>query len=736
MEGDMGSGIRVHLGVLRRRWPAMLACVVVVVTLTALYTFNKTPVYRASARLLIERRVPQLTLFDTVQQVQDQAYFGTQLALITSREILEKAIKDDPDQWLSSVFTGGEDAELRNPGLVATVREKVNAVLSAEPTRRPEPWEQLAGTVQARPVKDTNLVDVTVEGTSPDLAARVANAVARAYVDYSVTARQEDAGQAFDLLQVQRREQEVALKQAEDELLDYCEKTAIQQLAAGEGDTLVTSRMERLGEEFTAIQLQRISLSVASKACERAMQGKDQAMALLGVKFIREDPTVSWLNQQVVQVDQQMKAASQVYGPKYPEVTALGMRLEDLQVQLEQAVVQAAQSVQAEYQTLADREQQLFAVLDQQTKLALDAERKRQNYEGLRRNVDRQAKVFDVIVDRMKEVDLTKDARITNVSLKQQAERPRMPFSPNKRRALLLGLLLGLMLGAGAAYGLEWLDDTVKTPPDVERRLRAPWLGYVPRIRTAARDGDGLRARARLVLDNPTSYESEAFRSIRTNVYFSAPHDQLKSIMVTSASPQEGKTVVATNLAAAFARAGRSVLLVDADLRRAMVHRSLGISRKPGLADVIVQGMTLQETVRKLDGADGVDGLHVLTAGSHVPNPSELLSSKRAGEMMETLRDSYDLVIYDSAPALFSSDAAPLAHRCQGVVLVVKAGKCRQRTAAWAIKQLEDVGGRLLGVVLNDVRPGILRAYAGDGYHYHTSYYRQYAEASPEDGEA
>jgi succinoglycan biosynthesis transport protein ExoP len=728
----MGGDLRTHLGILSRRWVAILACTVIVACLMLLYTFHKTPLYRASARLLIERRIPQLTPFDTSQSVQDEAYFQTQLALITSHDVLQKAIDSDSNGWLTSVFTGGEDAGLRNPGLVAAVREKFSTVMSSQPTRTSEPWEQLRNVVQVKPVPNTNLVDVIVESTSPDLSAHVANAVARAYVDYSVASRQENAGQTFDLLQNQRREQEVALKQAEDALLAYTQKVGIPELAAGNGDSVVSSRLKRLGEEFTAIQLQRIGLSVASKACERAIKAGGDITALLGVKSIREDPTVAWLNQQIAAADQQLKADEQVYGSKYPEVSALQSQLTDLHSQLDEALKQAAASTQGEYQMLSDREQELQALLDQQNKIALDAEGKASTYESLRADVDRQERVFNAIVDRMKEVDLTKDARVTNVSLKQAAATPRMPFSPNKPRALMLGIILGLMLGVGAAYGLEWLDDTVKTPPDVERRLRVPWLGYVPRIQVAARNGDSFSSRARFVFDNPAAYESEAFRTIRTNVHFSAPRDELKSIVITSANPQEGKTVVATNLAAMFAQAGGRILLVDTDLRRPMVHKVLGLDRKPGFSDIIVQGLSPAEVIHKLerDTGNGIGRLYVLTAGSRVPNPSELLGSQFAARVMESLEKSFDLVIYDSAPALFSSDAAPLAHRCDGVLLVAKAGKCRQRTAAWAIRQMEDVGGNIIGVVLNDVRSGILRAYASDGYHYHSNYYRQYAQYS------
>ena len=805
---DAGLDIRRHLAVLRRRWLAIFACLVIVLTLAALYTFRQTPIYRASARLLIEQRIPQLTPFDTVQEIQDKTYLETHVELITSRAVLEKAIQDDADHWLATVLASEEEVALRNPGLIATVREEVDKLLSTEPIRTAEPWERLRGAIQVNPVRNTSLLDISVQGSVPAFTARVANAVARAYVDYSVAARQENAGETFGVLQLQRLEQEKALIGAEDELLGYREKTATPELGAGGGETLVHNRLKRLSEEFTAVQLQRIGLAVANMAAERAIQGKDDAMALLGVKYIREDPVVIRLYEQIVELRQQMESASQVYGEKHPEpngkadieallgvkyiredpvvsriyeqivevrqqmesasqfygnkhpemadlemrlanlqvqfeeaiqqvMAGLAMRLASLQVQFKEAVLQVGESVRQDYEMLADRERELITVLQAQSKLALDAETNSDQYDRLKRNVERQTKVFDVILDRMKEVDLTKDVRVTNVSLKQQAEVPRMPISPNKKRALLLGLFLGLMLGVVAAYGLEHLDDTVKTPEDVERQLQVPWLGYVPRIRSASRDTDGLAARARLTLDNPTSYESEAFRSIRTNVHFSAPPGDLKSLVVTSAAPQEGKTVVATNLAVSFARAGRRVLLVDADLRRPMVHKALGISRKPGLADVIIQGTTVEKTVQLLnpDGAEGLENLHVLTAGSHVPSPSELLGSVRAGDVMDALEASYDIVIYDSSPALFTADAAPLFHRCQGIILVVRAAKCRRKTAALTIKRLTGIGGHLIGVVLNDVRPAVLHTYGDGGYYYNAGYYRHYEQTPEEDTE-
>jgi len=717
-------GLRHHLNLLKRRWLTILAAVVIVVTLGSLYTFRKTPIYRASALLQIERTIPALTPFDKVEQFRDQNYLETQLKLITSKAVLEKALEDDR---LSTIFTGEEDAELRNPGLTATIKEKVDKLLSPEPARKLEPWEQLRGAVKARAVPKTNLVEVSVESSNPSLAALVANTIARAYVAHSVATRQASAGEAFDMLQLQRREQEKALTQAEDALLEYRQKTAIPQLGVPQSESLVLKRLNTLSEEYNAIQIERIAMGVSAQAIEEELNKTNDVMDLMAVKEVREDPMVSSLYNQVVQLRGEMEATAQIFGAKHPKTVAVGTRVKEVEEQLRQAISQVADSVQAQYAMLKQREQELLTALQQQNQLALEAARKSTVYERLRREVDRQTRVFEAIVDRMKEVDLTKDTRITNVSLEQEAEVPRIPVSPNKKRALFLALFLGLIFGVAAAYGLEYLDDTVKSPDSVEHDLGVPWLGYVPRIRSQRSDLDGLAERARWATDHPRSREAEAFRSIRTNVYFSAPRGELKSLMITSAIPQEGKTVVAANFASICAMAGERVLLVDADLRRPMIHQALGLERKPGLSDVIVQGLSAKDVVQTVR-----IGLHVLTGGSRVPNPSELVGSKAAAELMKSLESLYDVVIYDAPPTLFMADTAPLVRHCSGTLLVVKTAKCRRSTASGAIKQIKALGGHFVGVVLNDVRPGILRAYGTEGYYYQPDYYRYYEERTEE----
>jgi len=728
-----GLDLRHHIGILRRRWPAILVVVLVVVSVAALRAFRATPIYEGRARLRIETRLPQLTPFDPVYDVREQGYLGTQTQLIRSRAVLEKALEDDR---LAALFPGGDPDPIPT-GLWDTVRHRTRLLIDGQPARQISPWEQLRGAVAVEQVRDTNLVDVCVQSSEPTVCALIANAVARAFVARTIERRQEDASETLVTLRTVRREQEDVLNKAEDALLEFRQQTPVPQLGGVDRGSFTLERLQALQAEYTSVQMQRIGLSAAVQAIDAAVGELRDAHALMKVKVLREDPVVSGLFEQIVQLDQRRQVALETYGEKHPEISALEVQRKGVMDRFDEAISYAAESVRLEHQTLVEREKELAEALAQQQELVVEVERQSHKYDRLRREVERQGRVFDAIVDRMSEVDLTDEFEVTNVSIEQEAVPPRMPTSPNRKRTLLLGLLLGLMLGVGFAYGLEYLDDTVKAPHDVEQRLGAPWLGYVPRIKARATDTAGLAERSRYALEHPENHIAEAFRSIRTSIHFSAPKGGLRSLAVTSTVPQEGKTVVAANLAGSFARAGRKVLLVDADMRRAMVHEALGLRRKPGLSDMIVNALPLEKAVQKFvpEGRKGPGRLHVLTVGSHVPNPSELLGSGWAGAVMETLRKEYEIVIYDGPPAAFLADTAPLANRCDGVLVVMRAARCRRNVAARTLKLLMDAGAHVTGVVLNDVPPRILRAYGHDGYYYHQQAY-EWQYAAPEEAEA
>ena len=312
-------------------------------------------------------------------------------------------------------------------------------------------------------------------------------------------------------------------------------------------------------------------------------------------------------------------------------------------------------------------------------------------------------------------------ARYANyISVFKSAELPAAPIGPQTMRNTALAAVVGAMIGVGVAFLLDYLDDTIHSPEEAQRELGINALGALPK-------SESLET-GRIAAEAPLSAVAEAFRSLRTNFQYFSLDKPLRTLLVTSSVPSDGKTFVASNLATVFALAGKKVLLMDADLRRARMHRLWAQAREPGLAEaltvlseVLAQGQTpdfaFLEDVIQLHPT-GVDGLHLLTAGAHVPNPSELLASQTFRRLLELLMEHFDLIIVDSPPILAVTDAVVLANRVDGVALVVNSGESRLPVVARALERLISVDANVLGVIVNRMTSG------SGGYYYHYYYYQ------------
>lgn len=303
-------------------------------------------------------------------------------------------------------------------------------------------------------------------------------------------------------------------------------------------------------------------------------------------------------------------------------------------------------------------------------------------------------------------------ARYTDViSVYSPAETPTAPVGPRALQNTLLGAATGLMIGVGVAFLLEYLDDTIKTPHDVKQTLPTNVLGALPRLKEQA------NGHAKLVVaEQPLQPIAEAFRNLRTSLEFSSLDHPVRTLLVTSPLPTEGKTFTSVNLAAVIAQGGKSVILVDADLRHPRVHRACDVSKAPGLVDALLSPETRASALRET----GVAGLRIVSAGAQAPNPAELLASERMAGLLAWLQEQADVVIFDSPPVLAVTDAAVLSTRVDGVLLVVNSGETRRPAAVQAFERLASVGSQVLGVALNRLAP------SGDGYYYY--YYSYYGD--------
>jgi len=295
---------------------------------------------------------------------------------------------------------------------------------------------------------------------------------------------------------------------------------------------------------------------------------------------------------------------------------------------------------------------------------------------------------------------------------------PLTPVSPQRRRAVLLAAIIGCLLGVLAAVVADRFDDSVQTPDEVRHRLHLAILGSIPRVRDAL-FGRTQRERFRLISHvEPQSLIAEAFRSLRTNIAFARAHHDLRTIVLTSPGPGDGKSTVACNVATIFAQQGQRTLLIDADLRRAVVDGTFNVPRSPGLSDLLVGTARLAETTRPVD----VPNLFVLASGQFPPNPSELLGSPAMRDLLEEAKTTFDMVVIDSPPVLAVTDASVISSVVDGTIVVVRVGKTARDAVRRAVAQLRVVNGRVLGAVLNDVdfRSGVY--YGGYGYYYHRFY--------------
>jgi capsular exopolysaccharide synthesis family protein len=315
---------------------------------------------------------------------------------------------------------------------------------------------------------------------------------------------------------------------------------------------------------------------------------------------------------------------------------------------------------------------------------------------------------------KLKEMDITGGLSDNNISVVEYARTPAAPISPNRPRNLAVGAILGLLLGLGVAFYLEVFDRTVQNHEDAERYLKLPVLASLFWVKT----GEKIRNPFTLTFDHPTSAESEMFRSLRTNIKFSRPEGAVGAILLTSSGPDEGKSTISSNLGITLASGMKRTVIVDADFRKPKQHRIFGLRNGPGLVETLVGEAALDDVIHPTR----VKNLSVIPRGSNPPNPAELLDSDRMREIVRTLRERFDLVIFDSPPVGSVSDALILAAQVDGTVLVVEAGKFEASFVLRAKEQIEKANGRILGVVINKTKRERL------GYYYQQYYGHEHAE--------
>jgi capsular exopolysaccharide synthesis family protein len=473
-----------------------------------------------------------------------------------------------------------------------------------------------------------------------------------------------------------------------------------------DSQNIVVARLKSLNDAVTKA---RTTLAQKESLYDQ-VKGLSPGEAADTIPAVQQNNFIQSLKSHLADLERERANLAERYGERHPELIKVNAGVRDSQRQLESEVAKALEAIRNDYQTALAEERSLERSLEDQKGVVMTLSRKNVSYTVLEREAQSNRQGYETLLQRQKELQVLASSRGNNVRLVDEAETPRAPFLPDMKRSLVMATLAGLALALALVGGLTYLDDTVKTPEDVAQKLQVPFLGMVPKV-----PGGTL-----LSGDVPHTF-GEAYRSLRTALAFSNGATSGRVIVVTSSQPLEGKTTTASNLAIALALGGEKVLLVDADLRRPNLHKTLGIDNSIGLSHLLTDQASPRDAIRQTPTAN----LWVMTAGPVPPNPSELLASERMKKLLNPAHGWFDWVIVDTPPVLAVTDAVILAPLAAGVAFVIRSEMTPRRHVRRALETLMSGEPKLHGIVLNGVDLERNKYYYSRYYGYeHTQYYK------------
>jgi capsular exopolysaccharide synthesis family protein len=706
--------IRDYLRVLHKRRRTVTTAFLLIVITTTLVTFTTVPIYESKARLLIESENPSVVnIKEVVQESQGRGdYYTTQYNILQSRSLARKTI-DQLNLWsLGSaptpstlnarrVIRTGVDAVA---GWFSSSRAPTGAPQAGETARESAAIDAFLGHLTIAPVRNSRLVDLLFRSPDPATASQAVNMLARLYIEQSLEFKFMSSKEASDWLGERLAEQRAKVEEAEAGLQRYREeKDAV---SLDERQNIVVQKLSDLNAAVTrakTLRIEKESLYNQLRSIQHDRSALDTFPGILSNSFIQA------LKTNVADLQRQYATTSQTLGERHPEMKKLKSSIDATEARLQGEIGKVVESVRNEFLTAQAQENRLIDALDAQKGEALSLNRRGIEYGVLRREAESNRQIYDSLLQRAKETSISSELKTSNIRIIDPGETPRSPVVPRTRLNLMLGVFGGALFAIGLAFFFEYFDNRIRTPEEIKTHLGLPFLGFIPVVIKA---GD---THAYPLLNNGVAAGFvEAFRAIRTNVLFSSVEEGSRSLVITSSGPNEGKTLVATNLAMAMAQSGQRVLLIDADMRRPNVHSAFDLPADPGLSNVLVGDARASDAVK----STMVTGLWVLPGGRRSPNPAELLGSKRFRDFLTTLQEQFDWVILDSPPIMAVTDAALVSHVVSGVLFVVGAEMTSRAVARHALEQLAAAQGRTIGGVLNRID---LRRNA----YYYSQYYRR-----------
>jgi len=766
--------LRLWHAVVERIWIIVL-CVVVGLCLAIGYLARTPKLYQGHIVLEVEFQEPSLVGSDEPASRMRSMFLASQEALrtieqnLTNRTLLARVVRaeglaDDGGKALLGRSVSPSDSNKTTPRPASSPSDKADEGIATF-----TPLEEALGgaiTGMVKPVirRGTRLIDLLVTNRDPVMAQRLAEAVGREYIRYSIAQRAAYSQSALRYLLEEEERLKANLQRSEAAVAEYKEKTPdALQLGGGAAATgsqtgagssggrggLVEDKLQELTSKLTATKSDRIRIENELKQIEGIGDNVD---ALLAIPSIAAAPTVVDRRRDVSQLEATVATVAQRYKDKHPKMVAARAAMKEARDSLRRAVLDQPNVLQNMLQQARATESSLQTAVQEQEKAALALNKAAIGYQQLARQAETDRALYESVLRQIKQTDVSKDVKMTAVSVVEHSPLSRSPVSPSTSKTLVLGLLGGLAAGLAFIFGADTIDRSVKTVDQAESVFGLPVLAAVPETKDEAkvarpgRTHDGAST-YRVISDVPEGPAAEAFRNLRAALSLLGPESERKISLFTSAVPNEGKSFTSTNYAVALAQQGYRVLLIDGDLRRPSLHKVFGLTGKwktnanyieaPGFVDCLVGGAKLESAARPISAEEidvvgeaiamrgkmhtGTGGqLYVLAGGHRAPNPAEILSGASFAKLLADAARIFDRVVLDSAPVLAVSDTLLMAPHVQTVCVIIRARKTPRAAVQRALSLIAAAGTRPAGLVLNRLPQshgyGYYYYYASPGY--------------------
>ncbi|MCP4117792.1 MAG: polysaccharide biosynthesis tyrosine autokinase [Desulfobacteraceae bacterium] len=714
--------LRDYFRIVNKRKSTVFTFFTITFIIVVISTFTATPIYMAATKVMVEKNTSNALGGGYRYTPYDPEFLETQYQIIKSASVTKKVVdgfdvekmyntffsKDDSKQsivsisvsWLKSFYLSFKEM-IGIEELASVSQKNGNTPVSLTKAEELERFIQMGVSVQ--PVQNSRVIEISFKSDNPALAAKISNSIARAYIDELLDMRMETSSYSIRWMSKKAETQRKKLEDSEKSLTKYQKDNDI--ITIEDRMTVLPERLSELSRRLTKSETDKKELGAIYNQI-RNTKRRD----LETIPAIADNRSIDSIKKQIIVSEQKISEFSKKYGRKHPVMISANDELKGLKRKKTSEIQKAVQTIQNQYELAISNEQNLRTLLNETKFEATNLNEKYIQLKILKREVETNRYLYDALVKKMKEKGLTEENQSVNVWVIEKAVIPEIPASPNKKRNLLLAIILGLFGGIGLAFFFEYLDNTVKTPEDIEDRFDIAVIGTIGLFKSKK------ETVVENILNKSKSPLSENFKSLRTSVLLSSADRPPKTFLVTSMSPGEGKSSVSASLAAIVAETGKKTLLIDADMRRPVQHNNFGIENSVGLSSFLA-GVTAKGLIHR----NVKDKLDIMGSGPVPPNPSELLSSERFIGLVTRLYQNYDMIIIDSPPLISVSDALIISRNVEGTIIVSSAGSTTYEMLNKGLKLFNENASTLTGLVINKFDARKSGYYYGYGDYYYSS---------------